>query len=369
MDTNLVNREKAITKTSVIGILANVLLAGFKATVGLIAHSVAVTLDAVNNFSDAFSSIVTILGIKLAKKKPNNKHPFGYGRVEYFSSVVIAAIILTTGATSMIESVKKIITPEQTSANWVTVTIICAAIVVKILLGLFTRKQGTKYNSDALKASGTDALFDSIISVFTLVGIGVTLLFDINIDGYIGCVIAAFIIKAGFEIFLEALSHIMGKRPDSEISAGIKKSICEIDGVFGAYDLALHYYGPEAAFGSVHVAVNSDLDATEVYKLSAKINKTIAEKYQVFLTVGIYPVDESKQPEVKKIMDTVAKSSGTLGSHGFFIDGEEKQMTFDVVIDFSVNDRAKLAEEIKANLAEIFPGYGVNINFDTNFSD
>ena len=195
------------------------------------------------------------------------------------------------------------------------------------------------------------------------------MLFQINIDGFVGCIVSVFIVKAGVETLTEAIGNIMGNRPDSEITAGIKKTICGIDGVLGAYDLVLHYYGPESAFGSVHVAVDSDTDANTIYELTNKINEVVATKYHVFLTVGIYSVDQSKKAETDRIKEIVSRSEGTLGAHGFFIDERTKRLSFDVEIDFSVKDRDRLSAEIKNGLSKIYPDYAITILFDANYSD
>lgn len=362
-------REKKITETSLIGIIANVFLASFKALVGLLASSISIVLDAVNNFSDALSSIITIVGIKLSKKKPTDKHPFGYGRIEYFSAVIIAAIILATGVTSGIESVKKIINPETPDFSWVTATVVGSAIIVKVLLGLFTRARGKKYNSEALRASGVDALFDAIISISTLVGIGIFMIWNINLDGYIGCIIALLILKTGIEILLESVSNIMGNRSDSELTKEIKETVKSIDGVIGAYDLILHNYGPDSAIGSIHVEISSKMTADEIHTLAQHIQSVIVAKYHIFLAVGIYSVNEDRANDYKAIKDIATSFENVLGCHGIFINDEKKIITFDVLINFLVKDRKQLTIDIRKKVNEIYPDYNVAIKFDTNFSD
>ena len=362
-------REKNITKTSAIGILANVLLSGLKAVVGLLAGAVSVILDAINNLSDAISSVVTIIGIKLSKKKPNQKHPYGYGRIEYFTALIISLIIIATGASSFIEAIKKIITPDEIDFKWYSAVIIGSAIVVKILLGLYTRHQGKKYNSDALVASGTDALMDSIVSVATLIGIGVSLIWKVNIDGYIGCIIACFILKAGIEILLDSISNVMGARPDSEITKSIKNDIKSIDGVTGAYDLILHNYGPDRAIGSVHIEISSSLSASDIHLLTMKIQKLIMEKYHIILTVGLYAIDEKYRDVYNNIERIVKETKGTLGCHGFFVNDKEKYISFDCVIDFTVLDKQLFIDDMTKKIKELYNDYIVYINLDLNYSD
>lgn len=366
----VVLREKQITKTSLIGILANILLAGFKALVGLISGSIAIVLDAVNNLTDALSSVITIAGIKLAKRKPDNEHPFGHGRVEYFSAILISGIVLAAGIMSLIESVKKIIHPEMPDYTAVTIIIVAVAVVVKLLLGRYVKAQGVKFNSDALVASGSDASFDAIISASTLLAAAITLIFHITVDGIIGAVISAFIIKAGIELFMEALGSVLGARPDSEATKAIKQTIREIDGVNGAYDLILHNYGPNTAIGSVHIEIPADMSAAELHRLTKKIQLTVSEKFHVFLTVGVYAIDEAHNPQRKMISSIALAHPGVLGTHGIYIDDENKYSSFDVLTDFTVADKPALNKALVQEVTEkVLPGFTVDISFDTNYSD
>lgn len=362
-------REKNITKTSIIGILANIVLSGLKALVGFLAGAVSVILDAINNLSDAISSVVTIIGIKLSKKKPNDKHPYGYGRIEYFTALIIAVIIIATGASSFVEAIKKIITPEELDFKWYSAVIIGSAILVKVALGLYTKHQGKKYNSDALVASGVDALMDAIVSVATLIGIGVALIWNVNIDGYVGIIIAIFILKAGIEILLESISNVMGTRPDAAITKQIKASIKELDNVYGAYDLIIHNYGPDKAIGSVHVEISSSLSALDIHVLTMKIQSMIMEKFHIILTVGVYARDDKYQSYYDNINKIVTDTKGTLGSHGYFVDEENKLLSFDCVIDFTILDKQKFINDMIAKVKEVYPNFTVNINLDLNYSD
>ena len=362
-------REQQITRTSVIGIVANIFLAAFKAGVGLLSNSIAIVLDAVNNLTDAMSSVITILGVKLAKRRPDDKHPFGYGRIEYFSAVIIAAIVLAAGATSLIESVKKIIRPETPDYSAVTLVIVAVAVVVKLLLGRYVKAQGEKYNSEALVASGSDASFDAIISASTLVGAVINLVFKLNLDGIIGAVISCFILKAGFEMLIDSMSDILGSRPDSEITRQISASVREVPGVLGAYDLILHNYGPDTAIGSIHVEVPDTSDGRSLHVMTRTIQNTIMEKFHVFLTVGFYAIAADRQEDFEKINDTAKKHAGVLGTHGVYFDDEKKTLSFDALVDFTVRDKPGLCEAIRKELEPLFPGYTIVINCDTNYSD
>lgn len=227
------NRERTIVRTSIVGILANVLLAAFKAAVGLASSSVAVVMDAVNNLSDALSSVITIIGTKLAGKEPDKKHPLGYGRIEYLSTMVIAVIVFYAGVTSLVESVKKIVEPVTPDYSATALVIIAVAVVVKVGLGLYVKKRGERVDSDSLVASGRDALNDSIISLSTLVAAGIYLGFHISLEAWLGAVISFVVIKSGVDILRETVSDILGERIDAETAHAVKNTICEVEGGAG----------------------------------------------------------------------------------------------------------------------------------------
>ena len=361
LEKKSIGREKGITRTSIIGIAANIFLVIFKALVGLISGSIAIVLDAVNNLTDAISSIVTIVGVKMARRAPDAEHPFGHGRIEYFSAIIIGFIIFTAGVMSLDESVKKIITPQVASFTAITLIIIIVAILIKIFLGIYVQKQGKKYYSDALIGSGKDALFDAIIS----------LIFHISIDGYIGVIIAAFIIKAGVEMLISPINQVVGFRPDSQLTKDIKASVKAIPGVLGAYDLILHDYGPDAAIGSVHIEIPDTKTAREIHVLTSQIQNAIYEQYHIFLSVGIYAVDTSEYAANKQahLKDDMLKYDGVKGCHGIYIDSDMKFISFDVLIDFKVEDKEEFKEKLKKEVLEDYPGYEVKINFDIDYAD
>lgn len=203
--------------------MANVLLAAFKAVVGILANSVAIIMDAVNNLSDALSSVITIVGTKLSERPADREHPFGFGRVEYFSAIIIAVIVLSAGITSLIESVKKIFEPTEPEYTNVTLVVIAVAIVVKLILGMFVKKQGEQLNSDALIASGSDALFDAVITLATLISAGIMLLWQVSLDGILGALISVVIIKAGFEMLASPVNELLGARISPDLLKAIKR--------------------------------------------------------------------------------------------------------------------------------------------------
>ncbi|MBQ6310684.1 MAG: cation transporter [Bacteroidales bacterium] len=366
------NRSRQIIRTSVIGIIANVLLASFKAIVGLLANSVAVVLDAVNNLSDAFSSVITIIGTKLSMKPADSKHPFGYGRVEYFSAIIIAVIVLTTGITSLVESVKKIIHPSKPEYTTVTLIVIIVAILTKIVLGWYVRKKGKQLSSDALVASGADALFDAVITLATLISAGIMLIWNISLDGYLGALISLVIIKAGIEMLSSPINQLLGAKASPELIHQIKEDITGMDEVQGVYDIILHGYGPNLSIGSIHVAVPDTLTASQIHGLTRKISEMMLQKYGIIMTTGVYAVatGDSKHAELQKIViQTLAKQEHIIQVHGFYYDEENNALSVDVVPDRSIKNDDEFVRLLSDQLKVAIPDIPVSIVVDHNFSD
>ena len=343
------NRSAEIIRTSVVGIVANVLLAAFKALVGLLASSIAIVMDAVNNLSDALSSVITIIGTKLSQKPADREHPYGHGRVEYFSAIIIAVIVISAGVTSLAESGKKLFHPVEPSYTASTLIVIIVAIVVKLLLGWYVKKQGEKLKSDALIASGSDALFDAIITVATLVSAAVMLLWGVSLDGILGVLISAFIIKAGIEMLFSPVGELLGARVPPELVADIKKEVLAFDEVHGVYHISLHNYGPDVIIGSLHVAVNDTLTALEIHSLTRKISIEMYKKHGIVMTVGVYAVatGENQRRELQTLVTrTLAAHKEIVQVHGFYCSEKENLVSVDVVPDVSVHDNQALCEQL-----------------------
>lgn len=372
IDVLAANREKTIVKTSIIGILTNVLLVGFKAFVGLMSNSIAIILDAVNNLSDALSSVVTIIGAKLGAKQPDKKHPLGYGKIEYLSSMIVAALVLYAGITSLVESIKKIIRPEAAEYGTVTLVIISVAIVVKLILGLYVKKQGKKVNSGALVASGSDAMFDAILSASVLASAIVYLVWGVSLEAYVGVVIAGFIIKAGVEMMIETLNDIIGKREDAETTKELKQIICEEESVLGAYDVTLFNYGPNRNYGSVHVELPDTLTVDDVDRITRKIQVDVYQKTGVILTgIGVYSYNTSNDEAAQmrnKVQETVLSHEWALQMHGFYADTEKKTARFDVVMSFDV-DRKEALKTMYKEICGMYPDYEIVIVPDVDVAD
>ena len=289
------NRKKIIIKTSIQGILVNLVLVAFKAVVGFLANSIVIILDAVNNLSDAMSSIITIIGTKLAGKAPDKKHPYGHGRIEYFASVIIGIIVLAAGVTALKESIEKIISPSKATYTIASLIIIAVAVVVKFFFGRYVKKVGEKINSSSLVASGSDALFDSILSFSTFVAAVISMIWNFSIEGILGAVISIIIIKSSIEILKDTIDDMIGTRIDGELAKQIKDLINSFHEVEGTYDLLLHNYGPDEMMGSVHIQIPDDMTAKEIHSLTREIEMKVYSELSILLTVGIYASNTSDE--------------------------------------------------------------------------
>ncbi len=299
-DNNNFIRNKKIVSTSVIGIVTNFFLAVFKAIVGLLSGSIAIVLDAINNISDVASSVITIIGTKLANKRPDKKHPFGHGRIEYLSSLVISIIIIYAGISSFVESIKKIINPNKLNYTFFSIIVVVVAIFVKIFLGLYVKKKGEELNSSSLVNSGNDALLDSVISFSTLLAALIFLVSGFSVEAYLGVIISLIIIKSGFGMIMESVSSILGERVDVELIRSVKQTILEFKEVLGVYDIIFNNYGPNSYYGSVHIEIANTYTIDQVDELLRNITKKVYEKSGVVLSaIGIYSVDETNKSAIK----------------------------------------------------------------------
>ena len=372
-ESNEVTREKTIIRTSIIGIIANVLLAAFKAAVGLMANSIAIVLDAVNNISDAGSSLITIVGTKLAGKEPDKEHPFGYGRIEYLSAMIISVIVLYAGITSFVESVKQIVHPETPDYNAASLIIVAVAVVVKILLGRYVKGIGKRVNSDSLVNSGEDATLDSVISASTLVAAGIFLIFHVSVEAWLGAVISAVIIKSGIEMLRDTISQILGERNDAELARAIQQTVMSFPDVQGAYDLVLNNYGPDTWNGSIHIEVPDTYSADRLDQLIREITMKVLHEHHVILTaIGVYSVntkDEEIMQVKRQVEEIVFSHDHVRQMHGFYLIRESQTMRFDIVISFDAKDRRAVYAEVVADVQKAFPDYHLQAAMDTDFAE
>lgn len=339
-------REKVGTKASVVGIVTNAALFGLKFILGSMMRSVAVIADGFNNLSDAASSIVSLIGFKVAGKKPDAKHPFGYGRIEYIAALVVSFLILTTGLSVIKDSFANIIKPESLSVTLAGFIGLGISIVAKIVLGLYTKRLGKKIDSISLIASGTDALNDVVVTFATVISMVVFMIFKVNIDGYIGCVVAFFIIKAGIEVVTDALGPLLGQPADKEVVDKIEEIILSGEGIVGVHDLVVHNYGPGRIFASAHAEIPSDCDLLRMHDIIDQIETKIFKEINVEITIHFDPIDVNNDNLARmreKVAEIVNNIDSTLKFHDFrMVSGHtHTNLIFDIVYPYN----CKLKEE------------------------
>lgn len=362
-------RERKIVFTSIVGIIGNVVLTVFKLIVGLLANSIAVILDAVNSLTDAFSSIITIIGTKLSNRRPDREHPYGYGRLEYITSMAIAVMILYAGIASLVESAKKIIWPETLSYSALTIIVIVASVIIKIAMGFYFKHAGNSTNSSPLIASGKDNMFDAVLSAGTLLSAILSLAFDLNIDGIIGACISLFIVKSGFDILRDSVDSVIGRRIDTDYAHRLEAYIDSFEGVHGVYDLSIDTYGPNERVGSAHIEVDDDMRASQIHELTRKITIAVYHEFDCFMTIGIYA--QNTKGEFADMKETLRKvvldHPEVVQVHGFYVDAETKTCYFDLVVDFD-HDAKQTSNEIIAAMKRHYPSFSFATILDHDIS-
>ena len=368
MDAN--ERRKKIIGVSIIGIVANLLLGVLKAVLGLLSGSIALISDALNNITDSSSSLITIVGTKLAAKAPDKQHPFGHGRTEYLTSLLIGGIVFLTGFQSLISSVKVVFNKEYINTDITTVIIIIATIAAKVLLGTFTENSGKKLNSTALIASGADAKNDAVVSVVTLISSILYMFAKISVDGIAGVIISVFILKTAYEVLSDTIKKLLGERVDGEIVRGIKDIVRNTEGVINCFDLILNDYGPDFYTGSINVEIEDDRSIGEMYPILHEAQTKIYNKYNVFLVFGFYSVDvdDERYIKIKSLLKNYKENERhIINYHGIVIDEKDKTIYCDITRDFDITSETVI-ENVNRILKEEFPEYNIHVNIDTEFS-
>ena len=372
-DAYIEERNRVIIRTSILGITANVVLALLKALVGMATHSIAITLDAVNNFTDAGSSVITIAGTKLASKKPDKKHPWGHGRIEYLSAMLLGALVLSAGISSLIEAVRKIIDPRTPEYSSFSLILVAICVLVKIFLGRYVTSAGRRAKSETLVNSGRDALLDALVSASTLAAALLYLLYGVSLEAWIGALISVLIIKTGFEMQLNTISEILGQRVDADLVRAVCRTVESFDEVYGVYDMIFHDYGPNRVNGSLHVEVDDAMTAREISDLLRRIAVKVYQEHQVQLTaIGIYSMN-TKDRKAMRLREEITKiamaHNHVLQLHGFSL--KENVVQFDIIVDFEADDPEKIRDEITAEVSAAYPELTVQAfcDADYNFSE
>lgn len=363
-------REGIISGTSVLGIIVNLLIAAIKIVLGLLANSIAIVSEGVNNASDALTSVLTLVGTKLAGKKPNRKHPFGYGRIEYLTSLIIAILILVTGFEMIKSSVELILHPEPMDISLIALMAVAISAVIKFFLGVYTIKQGRKADSGSLTAVGLDCRNDSFVSVITIASAIVFLVFEVSVDAYVGIFTSLIILKAGFEVLKDTVGELLGKPGKEELAAKIYREVRSTEGVLGAADMMLHNYGPDAYSGSVNIEMDHEKTVGEVYGVLHELQLRIMDEYKVTMVFGIYAVDNDHE-EVKQIRKTitnfVVNQEHVKSFHAVYLDPNSPRLYCDFIVDYDLKDWDALRRDFTAYMAEHYADKEIILTIETEF--
>lgn len=363
-------REGIIATTSTLGIIVNAMIAVGKVIVGLLASSIAIISEGVNNASDALTSVLTLVGTKLAGKHPDEKHPFGYGRIEYLTSLVISVLILVTGIEMLINAVKLIFEPEELNITTISLVIVAVSAIIKFFLGIYTIRMGKKADSGALEAVGVDCRNDSFVSLVTILSAVVFLVFNISIDAYVGILTSLLIIKAGLEILKDTVSELIGRPGEKELATRIYNEVLKTEGILGAADMMLHNYGPEAYSGSVNIEIDHGKSVEEVYQTIHQLQLRIMHEYKVTMVFGIYAVDNDHE-EVRKLRKEigqyVTKTEHVKSFHALYLEPGTDRLYCDLIVDYELKDWDALRADFTAYLKELYPDKVPELTVETEF--
>ncbi len=361
-------REKEIIKTSMVGLISNIILSVFKILTGLLSHSTVIILDGVETLSNAFGSILTIIGIKLSGKAPDKKHPLGYGRIEYISDLLVASLVMYIGFTAFIAGVGSIIHREHTEHSYIAYIILSISAVVKLILAKHEKETGFRLKSRSLVGAAVDSLANALVSISILISALIYVKFNIRLENYISVIISLLIIRGGIIMLKDTLGEILGKTVSIEFSGEIKDTMLEFDEVLGVHDLILHSYGRDRYVGSAHIEIPSSISTLELDRLERKIGKKVYNEHGVVLAgISIYAVnvdDEQVYAMYQFIKQFVMSIDRVLDVHGILIDKLDKSIYFDVIIDFEVENTQQIIQQIMAGISQQYSDYKVHIQND-----
>lgn len=372
-EVDCVDREKQIVRVGVINTAGNVVLAVLKGIVGLASHSIAITLDAVNSLVDGMSSVIAIVGTKLAGRQADREHPFGYGRLEYLTSIVIAAVIIATGVSSLVESVRAILHPAIPNYSLATLIIVGIAALIKGVLGRYLTVEGKRLESGSLRGAGTDSLMDMCVSLATLVAAILYILFGIDIQSYLAAGIAILICRCGILLLMETVSMLLGKRVDAEIAAKVEREVRAIDEVKLASNLVLQDFGPDRLNGSVYVSVDGSMTIAEYDDVVRKVQQRVYQTCGVSLT-GVTPYpdsdDSEKAAEMRSIVGRIVWSNDhVVELRGLYVDVAARTVRFDAIVDYETADWFGLRDTLVKECQAKCPGWSFNARVLPDASD
>lgn len=361
-------REGAVVTVSALNIAVNLVFAAVKILIGLAVSSLAIVSEGVNNATDSATSLITIVGTKLSAMHPTKKHPFGFGRIEYLTSLLISMLILFTGAELLESAVKLIFQPQEMSLSYVTMAIIAVSAVLKLLLGTYTIRQGRRVDSSSLVALGTECRSDSVVSVITLATALVFLLFRVSLDAYAGIVMALIVLKAGLQVLWETVSDLLGQSGDQELAQELYRIIREEPMVLGAADMMLHNYGPEAYSGSVNVEIDHSKTVGQVYEALHQLQLKIMHEKHVTMVFGVYAVDRD-HAQLRRLREEITafvrSKPHVTGYHALYIHPNGRELYVDLVVDYELKDWDGLRREFTDYLSRLYPDKHLELVIET----
>ncbi len=360
--------------TSVVGILCNVLLFVGKLAVGMVMRSVSVMADAFNNLSDAASSVIGFVGVKMAGKPADREHPFGHGRIEYIAALVVAFLVIQVGLTFFKSSLDKIRHPEDLSFDLVSMLILTASVAVKLWLGRFNKALGKRINSSVMQAAAADALGDVVTTLATMGSILFFHFTQINIDGFVGLLVSLVVMWAGIGIARDTLEPLIGQPVDPKLYREISEFVESYDGILGSHDLIVHNYGPTRSLASIHAEVPNDVDIETSHEIIDRIERDAARKLGIFLVIHMDPVavrDERVTELKEQVTAELKKIDERLSLHDFrIVDGEQQiNLIFDVVVPHSYSDKdmTQLHLDIVEKVSGLDPRYQCVVTLENGY--
>lgn len=361
----------------IVGIIINSLLFAIKLSIGLIVGSIAVTADAFNNLSDAASSLITILGFKLSSLPADEEHPFGHGRLEYISGLIVAFMVMMVGVQFIKSSFQRIMNPEVVSFETIPFILLLISILFKVWLSKFNKLIGNRINSSALKASSIDALGDVVTSSTVALSLLLSNWIRFPIDGYIGIIVSLIILYSGYSLIKDTLSPLLGESPDEKLASNIKEGVLSYDEISGVHDLIIHNYGPGKCMASIHAEVPSTSSIVKIHEIIDKAEKEVSEKFNIHLIIHTDPicVDDKEVLKTQDELQNILNKIDIIKSmHDFRVvgEGEHKNLIFDIVVDSSKRGKeitdTELIDMICIDVKRLSPYYNCVITIDNDFT-
>lgn len=374
--TNENTRNSYVYMASIVGILSNLILSIIKITVGFISGSVSISADGFNNLSDMTSSLITMIGMKMANRPADKEHPFGHGRIEYLSALLVAFMVMFVGAQFIKTSIERIMNPVPITFELIPFILLVFSLIVKVWLSRFNKQVGDKINSSALKAASVDALGDVFTSSCVIISFLASKFTTLPIDGYVGLLVSAAILYAGYSLVKDTISPLLGEAPDDELVKAIKQGVLSYNNILGVHDLIIHNYGVGRCMASIHAEIPSNIDLVTIHEIIDTAEREISKKLNIYLVIHMDPMcihDKEVNSIRYQVQDILLKYNEIKSMHDFRItEGENKRnLIFDIEVDaYNINTKEKeeeLRRKVEEDIKELNPLYNCVITIDKYF--